>query len=519
MIPNYTRGENYFGRLGRYLATGKADHSGTATDRVAWMSYREIDADMPWRVASEIMAATARSAPRQSCAKPTLHFMWSASPEDRKLQRGEWEAIADRTIERMGLAGHQAVIVEHNDTHYDGKPRQHIHLMINAVREDGRAWRRQSARNPENWGSGDYKWKSRLDELAREFEATFNLRGLDTPLTAYREGREWPHPRPQKRAEREIDARTGRTPDIPMAPTDIKVLAPAARAIFAAGTSWDEIAAGLSGELGLMLKVKGQGLILSASDGRYAKLSALGKVRLGGAGAERLSKHRIAAVVGETFEEFWARAGQTASADHGRLAAHTSLTPPTALASDPTSVESPPAASANGEGRGEANAASSLEDASKAPRPQKPRHEAPRLRPRAQQPIETVAADDMTGEVPFEYGKTLVEFDDDAVDAYRRYLADAIQLAASWARIEAIARSQSLMVYDGWALHDGHHYLRLSALDGVLPRQRAERFGETYRAYQARSAQGLTLSQWREVQRQPLAPRRRGHDDGQDQEL
>ncbi|MBO6551228.1 MAG: relaxase/mobilization nuclease domain-containing protein, partial [Rhizobiales bacterium] len=326
MIPNYTRGANYFGRLGRYLATGSVSDDTKSTERVAWMAYREIDPDMHWRVADEVMAATARTAVKQSCAEPTLHFMWSANPDDRYITRNEWEEIADKTLDRMGLVGHQAKIVEHNDTSYEDKPRQHIHIMANAVREDGLSWRIQSKKNPKNWGSGDYKWKSKLDELAREFERDYGLIELDTPLKAYREGREWEQARSKNRAEQEIDSRTGRTPDFPMTKVQIKEIAPHAKSIISSSKSWDEIQKSLYSEIGFSLKAKGPGLILRKEDGSYAKLSSLGKAKLSDQDkAQRLTKEHIGQAVGESWEDYWQRSEHKLDATKSKLMAGTYL--------------------------------------------------------------------------------------------------------------------------------------------------------------------------------------------------
>ncbi|HEY0784175.1 MAG TPA: AAA family ATPase, partial [Thermoanaerobaculia bacterium] len=47
----------------------------------------------------------------------------------------QWNAAVDRVLARMGLAEHQALVVAHGDT-----DREHVHIVVNRVHEDGRAW-------------------------------------------------------------------------------------------------------------------------------------------------------------------------------------------------------------------------------------------------------------------------------------------------------------------------------------------------------------------------------------------
>lgn len=72
------------------------------------------------------MEATARLNKR--VAKPVVHIPIRAAKTDRQLSDQEWLNVADRVLKRLGLSGHQAMIVRH------GKgPDQHIHILANRI--------------------------------------------------------------------------------------------------------------------------------------------------------------------------------------------------------------------------------------------------------------------------------------------------------------------------------------------------------------------------------------------------
>lgn len=512
VTPNMTRPSSFM-VLGNYL---------NKDGRALWTSYRGLNSDFPWRVNDRIMEATARTAPRQSNAKPPIHFMLNAHPNDRHISREEWEIMADRTIDHMGLNGHQAKIVEHPDAFFKGKQRQHIHIMVNAVREDGKSWRIQSKRNPKNFGSGDYKWMSRMDELCRIFEEDFGLLPLDTPLTAYREGREWPNARKPNRAEEEIDKRTGRTPDIPMKPEEIKEFSPIAKEIIATGKSWEEIQERLSAELGYTIKAKGPGLILSGEGGKYAKLSSLGKVKFSGQDkAERLTKDRIGRDIGETWEDYWNRQLQQQEATKRELKSKTYLSE-----SNEDIANFSSAGHEDGETSPEFPATSQeLREDGAGPVAKSNPHSASSNYESYDQdqdygvPQTTpYKLPDPTENVP------LREFTLEELEEWRTKLHDRVALARSWAQLEAIARSHGLRLAEGWALHDGTCFLRLSAIDGLGLKRRQNLYLETYGEYVLRRSQGKNRTKFKAEQNQKFhlkqseinQERDRGHEDEQE---
>ena len=119
-----------FGGLAAYLAKGSRD--ALNPDRVAWVSYRNLDGvDDPAR-AAQVMRAHASHHPRTQ--KPVYHFGLSLYPGEH-LTPEQWDRAVDRVLQRLGLARHQALIIAHRDTEKD-----HVHVVVNRVGPDGRAW-------------------------------------------------------------------------------------------------------------------------------------------------------------------------------------------------------------------------------------------------------------------------------------------------------------------------------------------------------------------------------------------
>ena len=120
-----------FGSLVAYLQNGKA---GTTPhpDRVSWVSYRNLDGINDPALAARLMRAHAGENPRVE--RPVYHVGLSLSPGEH-LEPEQWNAAVDRVLARMGLAEHQALVVAHGDT-----DREHVHVVVNRVHEDGRAW-------------------------------------------------------------------------------------------------------------------------------------------------------------------------------------------------------------------------------------------------------------------------------------------------------------------------------------------------------------------------------------------
>ena len=149
-----------FGALAHYLANGR---SGIEPDRVAWSASRNLPTTEP-ELAGKIMRATASQNLR--AAQPGYHVTLSFDPGDA-VDRATMERVADRTIAALGLTGHQALIVCHQD-----RDHPHMHLLINRVHpETGRVWSR---------------WHDRgvIQKVLREEEIALGLRVTPGRLVA-----------------------------------------------------------------------------------------------------------------------------------------------------------------------------------------------------------------------------------------------------------------------------------------------------------------------------------------------
>ncbi len=68
---------------------------------------------------------------------PVEHISLSPSPLDRELDDSEWEALAIDLLDGLGMNMNQYIVVLHNDTEFEGKPRTHAHIVVNRVSIDG----------------------------------------------------------------------------------------------------------------------------------------------------------------------------------------------------------------------------------------------------------------------------------------------------------------------------------------------------------------------------------------------
>ena len=120
-----------FRALATYLTNGR---SGQEQDRVAWTASRNLPTGDP-ELAATFMRATASQSDRVE--KPVYHLALSFDRND-SVDRAAMERVADRVLERLGLAEHQAIIVAHRD-----RAHAHLHLLVNRVHpETGKAWER-----------------------------------------------------------------------------------------------------------------------------------------------------------------------------------------------------------------------------------------------------------------------------------------------------------------------------------------------------------------------------------------
>lgn len=221
-----------FGGLTRYLLTGRKDEPNP--DRVLWTSTRELALEDP-REAAVLMRATAAQGHTD---KPVQHMSISLAPGEH-LSREQWEKVIDTTLRDLGLEGHQALIVAHQDT-----AQEHIHLMVNRVHpETYRAWDR--------WQDRPRLMESlRPQELALGLQPTPHVKNPDLVPDGLVQQFE----------------RTGEPPLLDFARAT-------ARSIFQEAGSWSELHERLAKE-GLYLERKGQGLVVS-DDHRHIKASSV----------------------------------------------------------------------------------------------------------------------------------------------------------------------------------------------------------------------------------------------------
>ena len=151
-----------FRALAAYLANGR---SGEEQERVAWTASRNLPTEDPELAATFMRATAARS---DRVENPVYHVALSFDPND-PVDRAAMERVADRVLDRLGLAEHQTIIVAHRD-----RAHAHLHLLVNRVHpETGKAWER---------------WKDRplIQEVLREEERTLGLREVSGTLTPRR---------------------------------------------------------------------------------------------------------------------------------------------------------------------------------------------------------------------------------------------------------------------------------------------------------------------------------------------
>jgi hypothetical protein len=149
-----------FQALAAYLANGR---TGEEQDRVAWAASRNLPTSDP-ELGARFMRATAARSDR--IQKPVYHVALSFDPSD-SVDRAKMERVADRLLDRLGLAEHQTVIVAHRD-----RAHSHLHLLVNRVHpETGKAWER---------------WKDQpaIQQVLREEERALGLREVPGSLAS-----------------------------------------------------------------------------------------------------------------------------------------------------------------------------------------------------------------------------------------------------------------------------------------------------------------------------------------------
>ena len=113
------------------------DRRPRTSERVGWADTRNLATFRPER-AARLMAATAKAAPDlkrlaggsqggRKLAKPVLHYSLSWA-QDETPDKGEMNRAVDESLEALGLEGHEALIVVHEDTRHP-----HVHVIANRV--------------------------------------------------------------------------------------------------------------------------------------------------------------------------------------------------------------------------------------------------------------------------------------------------------------------------------------------------------------------------------------------------
>ena len=164
MIAASSSGQN-FGALGAYLVGDDG--------RVGWAETRNMMEGMDGgTIDPEAVAAEMRDeASASGVAKPVYHIAIAFDPDDDPTE-AEVRAAADRTLRDLGLDDHQALVVRHTD-----QPHAHVHLMVNRVGPDGKAWstwrdryRLRSSMEAQERELG-VRWTGRNRELEQETPA------------------------------------------------------------------------------------------------------------------------------------------------------------------------------------------------------------------------------------------------------------------------------------------------------------------------------------------------------------
>lgn len=250
-----------FGGVVAYLTRGPraGELAAEAADRVAWTSTRNLPVEEPDHAALFMRAWANQNA---RVKRPVYHFGVSLAP-DEHLDRAQWQHVADRMLERLGLERHQALIALHTD-----RDHEHIHIAVNRVGPDLRVWK----------PSHDV---FKQQDAARELERELGLRVVPTL-------------RDRRRELREASGLERREVEKPFA----QRVARAALDDFRRAQSWEELEARLAAR-GLRLEPAKRGGGVNVTDGRE---------RAGVARVDRsLSGPRLAERYGETLREYLAR--------------------------------------------------------------------------------------------------------------------------------------------------------------------------------------------------------------------
>ena len=140
MIPKINGLGRSFAGVAAYClhdAPEPEDRRPATSERVGWTDTRNLATIRPER-AARLMAATAKAAPDlkrlaggpqggRKLAKPVLHYSLSWA-QDETPTKQEMSRAVDGSLEALGLEGHEALIVAHEDTRHP-----HVHVIANRV--------------------------------------------------------------------------------------------------------------------------------------------------------------------------------------------------------------------------------------------------------------------------------------------------------------------------------------------------------------------------------------------------
>ena len=232
MIATSSSGRR-FAALARYLLRGR---SGEDPERVAWTVGRNLGLDDP-ELAAVLMQATASG--NERVESPVYHLTINFDPAD-SVTPTQMQAVADRVLTDLGLAGYQALMVAHQD-----RAHRHVHIMVNRVHpETGVVWDR-------------WQDQPRIQRALRELEREFGLRQVAGRLYQL-DGQTPPERARLTNGERRQAERTGD----PAFPDRVR----GCLAELRAARSWGELEEQFARH-GLRLERKGQGLVIT--DGEH----------------------------------------------------------------------------------------------------------------------------------------------------------------------------------------------------------------------------------------------------------
>jgi len=274
VLANVPRPGKDFAGLRRYLMEGK---QGAEKDpsRVAWITTRNLATADP-EIATKVMTATAALSVRVE--RPVYHLIVSWHPEEDP-GREDMEQVAATTLEDIGFAEHQALIIGHADT-----DNPHLHMIVNRVHPGtGVAWST----------SHDYRRIEHSMRRQAETHGFVRVPGRHTEPERFKERGDEP-----SEGEFQLLRKKKREALPQWSPEQSKALGERLKPLLEDAKSWREVKQAMDA-FGAKLVAKGQGMVVTdhARTG-FAKLSSLGG---------NIRMKQIEERFGETWREHHAR--------------------------------------------------------------------------------------------------------------------------------------------------------------------------------------------------------------------